>query len=148
MAIKITYVLLSQIIPAVQKLRAVDKGATIVERARIARFVKPLWAELGEYEKLRNEIVAKFGEAVKDGAPGQFRIKPESAKAYADEFKALMAIEVELAISPLPVKLYEAATLSVEDMDHMGELIVWPKDEDEPPAPEPAAPGLKAVPPA
>ena len=109
MAIKITYALLSQIIPAVQKLRAVDKGASIVERARIARFVKPIWTELGEYEKLRNEIVAKFGEPIKDKddkvIPGQFRIKPDSVKAYADEFKALMAIEVELAISPLPVKL-------------------------------------------
>jgi hypothetical protein len=145
MAIKLTYRELSTIGHAIQKLMAVGKAdATHIERARIARFVKPLLTELGEYEKLRNELIAKLGEPVKDGVPGQFRIKTENLTAYADEMKKLIAIDVELLVSPLPESLHKLANLTVEDMNNLGDLIVWPKDEDEPP---PAA-ALASVPPA
>jgi len=146
MAIKITYAELSNIGATILKLNAVGAKASIVDRARIARFVKPILTELGEYEKLRNELIAKLGEPVKEGVPGQFRIKTENLATYTDEMKKLLAIEAELPISPMPVKLYELADLTVEDLNRLGDLIVWPKDEDEPPAP--GAPGLKAVPPA
>jgi hypothetical protein len=144
MAIKITYAKLALIGNAVVKLRAVDKAATIVERARLARFTGPLWIELGAYEKLRNELVAKYGTATVGGQPGSFRIEgADNVKAFAEETAALNAIEAELSISPLPVSLYSLANLTVEDLSNLGDLIVWPADED---APLPAAPALASVP--
>jgi len=144
MAITITYAKLALIGNAIVKLRAVDKAATIVERARLARFTGPLWAELGTYERLRNELLTKYGTAVEGGAPGSFRITgADNAKAFAEETTKLNAIEAELPISPLPVALYSLANLAVEDMTNLGDLIVWPVDEDAPP---PAAPALASVP--
>lgn len=145
MAIKITYAKLVAIGAAVTKLRAVDKGAaTIVERARIARFTGPLWAELGEFEKLRNELLVKYGTPVVGGQPGQYRVEgAENVKAFADEMAKMNAIEPELSISPLPISLYSLANLTVEDLTNLGDLIVWPAEDDETPT---AAPALAAVP--
>jgi hypothetical protein len=131
MPIKIIYAKIVLIGNALAKLRAVDKAASVVERARLAKFTGPLWAELEACEKLRNEIITKYGTAVEGGQPGQFRVVgADNVKAFAEETIKLNAIEAELAISPLPVALYSLANLTVEDMTNLGDLIIWPADED------------------
>ncbi len=147
MALKATYLELASAGPGLRKLMAIDKTAcpSPVDRARIARFTKPIIKELAEYDRLRNELIAECGTPI-EGKPGQFQIQPDKAAKFRDETIKLNAIEVEIAVTPLPVSLWKLADLTVDEMNGLGQLIEWPpEDAVEEPVPAPAPPKLAPV---
>jgi hypothetical protein len=134
------------------KLKQIDKktGASVVELARLQRWLKPVLAELGEYQKTNSEILQRYSSGPPaDLGNGQFRfpIAPESATKFNEEVQALNDLEVELPVELLPEKLYCFADLSVADLDALEPFIVPVKDEGDaaPPAAAPGKPALAPV---
>jgi len=147
MAIKCTYLELASTGPGLVKLRAVS-AKSVVAAARIARFVKVMIKELAEYEKIRNELLVKYGKPLEGSTKNEFRIPPEQVAEFGAEMLKLQAIEVEIPVTPLPMACYSLAELTVDEMNGLGVFIEWPPEDEEAPAEAaPAAPPkpLKSV---
>lgn len=145
MAIKCTYLELASTGAGLTKLRAVS-AKSIVVAARIARFVKAMIKELAEYEKIRNELLVKYGKPIEGSTKNEYRISSEHVAEFGAEMLKLQAIEVEIAVTPLPMACYSLAELTADEMNGLGVFIEWPPEDEEAPAETPAAPAAAPPP--
>ncbi len=145
MSIKVTYENLSKAGPGILKIRSIDakSGASHVERAQISRWLLGVLREIGEYERVQQELLdscgtpiplhcEKCGAPVPGVVPNQYNILPEKRAYYREELKKLHAIEVDtIPGRPLAVNLHKFADLTPNDMLGLGPLIEWPPEAPE-----------------
>lgn len=119
---------------AVVKLKNAHMGLSIVDKAKIARFLKPILAELAEYERVHLDLVKKYGKPI---GGDRYQISEEHIADYNKENKDLRDIDVELAISPLPEDFFttidtalskENKGFSPEDMLALEPFVTWPPE--------------------
>lgn len=120
---------------ALVRLKGIGREqATIVEQARVVRFLRPVLAEYGEYEAVRMKIASAYGEPIKNekGEPtGALKILTENQEIYAKEMQTLLEEEVDIEVSPLPPRLYEKVGLSNGELLSLHEAgLVHLPDQD------------------
>lgn len=86
---------------------------TTLKLMKISRIVKP---ELIDYEKLKNEMIIKYGE--KDGE--NTIVKPERMAEFSKEIYPALDEEIEIDIEKLPLSLI-TVDISPEDL----EMLEW-----------------------
>lgn len=97
------------------KLNKLGEDVSLVDRARIARFVSPIIKETVEYEKTHLQLLELYGKR-DDKSSLVFSIPPESAVEYEREFKRLQATTCEIAVVPLQLDTCEKLPLTPADL--------------------------------
>ena len=88
----------------------------------VSRFLKIVVEAVQEYEKSLMGLGQTYGE-ISPQNPDAFTVKPENLTTFNTELKKLQAIEVELALLPLPVKVIEQAPLTPFDLNVLEAFI-------------------------
>jgi len=110
------------------KLNKVDESSvpSIVDRVRIARFIKAIIAETVEYEKVHLDLLKKYGEQDAENKL-RYLIPPEKMQEYQTEMQKLDGTETEVSVVPLPASVIEKVSLSVGDLAALEPFIVLPE---------------------
>lgn len=127
------------------KLRSAHIGLTIVDKAKIARFVKPLNSELAGFERVHLELCIKYGKSI-----GNNQYQIEDVDSYQKENKNLRDIEIELPVSPVSETLLEAVDTALgketppkgftpEELIALAPFVDLPKEDNDAPKPPLAA---------
>lgn len=121
------------LIDSLPNLKKVSEYKYLVEtRYRMAKALMCVQEEVNQYDKLHEEILRKYGDALVDG---RYNIKAEKLPAYRQELAQLDAITVKLPIEKLLHTNVENQIESPVDIVALSWLIDFPelKSEDEQP---------------
>ena len=104
--------------------RIVDQTLPIRLAFRFTRLIRELNTEFQSLEKLRDELVKKYGEAV-EGQEGAFKVADEHREAFMTDFQDLLQETVEIAWELVSVETpgFEALSLSVRELNILGWLF-------------------------
>lgn len=97
------------------KLAGADDGTSFANKLVISRFLKPIYAELVEYDKSVASIGQKYGRPSPDHG-GQLVVTGESIAPYQRELSELNAVAVEISASPLTDSVVEKVGLTPSDI--------------------------------
>jgi hypothetical protein len=119
----------SIVVGPMSKLNKVDEQTvtSIVDRVRIARFIKAIITETVEYEKTHLELLKKYG--VQDEKnKAVYIIPPDKREDYHTEMKKLEEQEVEVNVVPLPSSVIEKVSLTVGDLAVLEPFVLFPAE--------------------
>ncbi len=104
--------------------RIVDQQLPIRLAFRFTRLIRELNTEFQALEKLRDELVKKYGEAV-EGQEGAFKVADDQREAFMADFQDLLQETVEIAWELVSVETpgFEALSLSVRELNILGWLF-------------------------
>jgi len=95
------------------RLATVGTETKFHHRIQIGRFLRPIFEVVQSYENSFIELVSKHADKV---SSGNFKLRDAERVAYEKELRALHAIEVEVAVLPLPQSVLEASPLTPQDL--------------------------------
>ncbi len=73
--------------------------------------------ELDDYEKLRVDLIKKYGEEV-EGNEGNFQVKKENVQDFNKEFIELLNIEIEdFKFTPISLETLEKSTVELTSIE-------------------------------
>lgn len=130
MAINTTLGHLVQLTPALGRLTAIHKPAQLVYH--IVKLVKLIQPELKHYEEKRVELIKKYGSEREPTPEEATRLGPEritevtdseKIKQFYEEHNNLIAVQVELAWSPIKVLALVEANVSAGDILAMEPIL-------------------------
>lgn len=110
---KVTYRDLLLAKPALERLLPQELEAKI--RVHIARRIRAINAELLDYERLRVDLVKKFGDPV-EGQAGNYKVREADTELYTNELAKIEAVEITLTTEPFALADLETAKITVGDM--------------------------------
>lgn len=132
------------------KLQAADDKLPLMERARIARWLKPILAKLASYEQDYLALLKKHGTSrvdpasknlffdLPEPATGESADEIASLQKRRDEYdtavKKLQETTVELEVAQLPVATYDKLPLSSRDLLLLEKFVILPVITDVPAA--------------
>lgn len=104
--------------------RIVDQSLPIRLAFRFTRLIRELNTEFQALEKLRDELVKKYGEEV-EGQEGAFKVAEDQREAFMKDFQDLLQETVEIAWELVSVETpgFEALSLSVRELNILGWLF-------------------------
>lgn len=92
---------------------------------KFATIVKEVSSKLEVFQKEKQKLFQKYGEAVTD-QPDQMKITDENLEVFSEELNSLITQEVELSVTPLDVDDFKDIKLNI--MDATGLLWLIKKD--------------------
>lgn len=104
--------------------RIVDQQLPIRLAFRFTRLIRELNKEFQSLEKLRDELVRKYGEESAD-QEGSFRVSEDNREAFMTDFQDLLKEKVEIAWELISIEDSGVASLqlSVRDLNILGWLF-------------------------
>jgi hypothetical protein len=122
------------------KLRQADNSLSLVERVRVARFLKPLLTETAAFEQHHLELLEKYGTrrkdnpnlfdiATEDDGKGGRRLNESRLREFKTEQEKLYEMECEVAILPLTQTVYGKLPLTPNDFMALEKFLVLPDAE-------------------
>jgi len=100
---------------ALTKLASADERTTFANRVIITRFLKPMIAELIEYNSALDKLGLKYGKPGPSQG-GQLVVSGDDVRLYQKELDELNKIEVEIQATPLSFKVIETVNLAPGDL--------------------------------
>lgn len=97
------------------KLASADDRTPFANRVIISRFLKPLIAELIEYQITVDKLGLKYGKP-SPAQGGQIVISGADFQLYQKELEDLHKVEVEIQAVPLSFKVIETVNLAPGDL--------------------------------
>lgn len=74
---------------------------------------RKLSAEVGEYSKKRDELLAEYGT---DAGEGKYKFTPEAAAAFHEALEPYAAMEIEVPVMQVPVEVFYGGGLTAGQM--------------------------------
>ncbi len=104
--------------------RVVDQQLPIRLAFRFTRLIRELNKEFQSLEKLRDELVKKYGEKVED-QEGSFRVSEDNREAFMTDFQDLLQEKVEVAWDLISIEDpgVDSLQLSVRELNVLGWLF-------------------------
>ncbi len=104
--------------------RIVDQQLPIRLAFRFTRLIRELNTEYQSLEKLRDELVKKYGEAV-EGQEGAFKVSEDKREDFMTDFQDLLKETVDIGWELVSVETpgFEALSLSVRELNILGWLF-------------------------
>ena len=104
--------------------RIVDQQLPIRLAFRFTRLIRELNTEYQSLEKLRDELVKKYGEAV-EGQEGSFKVSEDKREDFMNDFQDLLKETVDIGWELVSVETpgFEALSLSVRELNILGWLF-------------------------
>ncbi len=104
--------------------RIVDQQLPIRLAFRFTRLIRELNTEYQSLEKLRDELVKKYGEAVED-QEGAFKVSEDKREDFMTDFQDLLKETVDIGWELVSVETpgFEALSLSVRELNILGWLF-------------------------
>jgi hypothetical protein len=99
----------------ITKLALADDSTPFVNKVLIARFLKPIVAELLEHQSTLAKLGAKYGKPSPEHGY-QLVVTGDDVAAYRKELDDLLKIEFEISASPLPAAAVEKVGLTPNDL--------------------------------
>lgn len=109
------------------KLMNATEPPSIVDKFRIARFVKSIDEALVEYGKMIVALGKKYGEPSKQNGVDTYKIRPENLDEFnAEKAKVDADVVVLATLNPLPVTTYSLVPLTAGDLSALEKFVVLP----------------------
>jgi len=104
--------------------RIVDQQLPIRLAFRFTRLIRELNTEYQSLEKLRDELVKKYGAAV-EGQEGAFKVSEDKREDFMTDFQDLLKETVDIGWELVSVETpgFEALSLSVRELNILGWLF-------------------------
>jgi hypothetical protein len=99
---------------------------------RMKKIAKKIIAEQKHVEDARMELFKKYGELQKEG---NYRIIPEKANEFKDEWEKFLDLEVDMDFQKIPYECIRTIGMSAYDIAHLDNFVEEPTEEqlkDEP----------------
>ena len=112
MKIKLFYILNSKDTLNILGAKSFNDGATCY---KLARNIKNINIELDNFEKIKTELVKKYGEEKEDG---NVQVTPSNKDEYIKELNTILQREININIFPLnPEKIIGASPFQLMSID-------------------------------
>ena len=109
--------------PALASLRD-DKDLKLPVRVgyKLLRNIELLSSSYETIQKMRDEIVIKYGDLIDD--KGTYQVPPEKVEEANKELNDLAQVEAEYNILPIELKQIEDLPLSLDSLNSIYEIII------------------------
>lgn len=124
--------------------RVVDQKLPVRLAFRFTRLIRELNKEFQSLEKMRDDLVKKYGEEV-EGQQGAFRVSDDNREAFMTDFQDLLqeTVDISWELTSIEQPGFEALQLTVRELNILGWLFTEFKELADEAASEVAAEALE-----